>query len=99
MEQISWQKHLGVVNTTNEANGNFAAFIDMLNVSNLKNDRINSLTKDTNGIFMVFDDSFKVKIIHSCKNLVALAQTLSSKRGASPVLAHGHSPSSLTQSA
>jgi hypothetical protein len=67
MARISWQAHLSVANTTNEANGNFAAFIDALNVRNSKNDRINSLTKDANGIVMVLDNSFKVKIIHSCK--------------------------------
>ncbi len=67
MAQISWQAHLGVANTTNEANGNFTAFINVLNVRNLKNDRINSLIKDANGIVMVLDNSFKVKIIHSCK--------------------------------
>jgi hypothetical protein len=67
MARNSWQAHLGVANTTNEANGNFAAFIDALNVRNLKNDRINSLTEDADGIVMVLDDSFKVKIIHSCK--------------------------------
>jgi hypothetical protein len=87
-----------VANTTNEANGNFAAFIDALNVRNSKNDKINSLTEDADGIVMVLDDSFKVKIIHSCKKMVALTQIPSSKWGASPVLAQGHSPSSLTQS-
>ncbi len=67
MAQNSWQAHLGVANTTNEANGNFVAFIDALNIRNSKNDRINSLTKDADGIVTVLDNSFKVKIIHSCK--------------------------------
>jgi hypothetical protein len=58
-----------MANTTNEANGNFATFIDALNVRNSKNDRINSLTEDANGIVMVLDNSFKVKIIHSCKKI------------------------------
>jgi hypothetical protein len=58
-----------VANTTNKANGNFAAFIDVLNIRNSKNDRINSLTEDADGIDMVLDNSFKVKNIHSCKNV------------------------------
>ncbi len=69
MAQNSWQAHFGVANTTNKANGNFAALIDALNVRSSKNDRINSLTKDADGIVMVLDDSFKVKIIHSCKKI------------------------------
>jgi hypothetical protein len=69
MAQNSWQAHLGVANTTNEANGNFAAFIDALNVRNSKNDRINSLIEDAGGIVMILDNNFKVKIVHSCKKI------------------------------
>ncbi len=97
MAQNSWQAHLGVANTTNKANGNFATFIDTLNIRNLKNDRINSLTEDANGIVIVLDNSFKVKIIHSCKKISGTCTNPIVTWGASPVSAQGHSPSSLTQ--
>jgi hypothetical protein len=65
--QTSWLAHLREINTDNQANKNFGAFVDATAVEKPKNDKINAIAEDPDSIVVVADNNRRVKFVHNCK--------------------------------
>jgi hypothetical protein len=65
--QTSWLAHLREINTTDQANKNFGAFVDATAVEKGRNDKINTIAEDPDSIVVLADNNRRVKFIHNCK--------------------------------
>jgi hypothetical protein len=70
--QTSWLAHLCEINTPDQANKNFGAFVDATAVKKPKNDKINAITEDPENIVVVANNNHRVKFVHNCKKYGAL---------------------------
>ena len=65
--QTSWLAHLREINSADQANKNFGAFVDATTVKKPKNDKINAIAKDPDSIVVVADNNRRVEFVHNCK--------------------------------
>ena len=73
--QTSWLAHLREINTADQVNKNFGAFVNATAVKKPKNDKINAIAEDPDSIVVVTDNNRRVKFVHNCKKIGALKTT------------------------